>query len=262
MLLLCWLRGLQNLSFGKWIVGARIFLCGMNLTDVSMENLPSYISIVFVGTTLLTLFFFWRASYYSKWVLGLSLAWLGVQTGLGMSGFYTDTTVMPPRFLLLFPPTLVVMILLFATAKGRAWIDGLDLRVLTLLHVVRIPVEMVLFWLSVQLVLPDVLTFEGRNFDIFSGITAPIVWYWGFVRGKLSRGVLLAWNFICLALVLNVVMHAILAVPTPFQQIAFDQPNVAILHFPFNWLPAFVVPVVWFSHFVAIRRLWRRPTVR
>ncbi len=224
-----------------------------------MENLPSHISIVFVGTTVLTLLFFWRASHYSKWVLGLSLAWLSVQAVFGLRGFYTDTAAMPPRFLLLFPPNLIGMILLFATSKGRAWIDSLDLRMLTLLHVVRIPVEMVLFWLSVHLVVPDVMTFEGRNFDILSGITAPIVWYWGFVRGKLSRRVLLAWNFICLALVLNVVIHAILAVPTPFQQIAFEQPNIAVLYFPFNWLAAFVVPVVWFSHFVAIRRLWNAP---
>lgn len=224
-----------------------------------MENLPSHISMVFVATTVLTLLFFWRASHYSKWVLGLSIAWLGVQAVLGIRGFYTNTEAMPPRFLLLFPPTLIVMILLFATAKGRAWIDGLDQRMFTLLHVVRIPVEMVLFWLSVQLVVPGVMTFEGRNFDILSGITAPIVWYWGYVRGKLGRRVLLAWNFICLALVLNVVIHAILAVPTPFQQIAFDQPNIAILHFPFNWLPAFVVPVVWFSHFAAIRSLCHAP---
>jgi hypothetical protein len=233
----------------------------MNLMPTSMENLPLLISIVFVLTTLLTLVFFWRASHYSKWVLGLSLAWLGLQGALGGSGFYTDTAAMPPRFLLLFPPTLVVMILLFATMRGRAWIDGLDLRMLTLLHVVRIPVEMVLFWLSVQLVIPGVMTFDGRNFDIISGITAPMVWYWGFVKGKLGRRTMLVWHFVCLALVLNVVVHAILAVPTPFQQIAFDQPNIAILYFPFNWLPAFVVPVVWFSHFVAIRRLWNAPTV-
>ncbi len=231
----------------------------MNVTHALMENLPSHISMVFVATTVLTLLFFWRASHYSKWVLGLSIAWLGVQAVLGIRGFYTNTEAMPPRFLLLFPPTLIVMILLFATAKGRAWIDGLDQRMFTLLHVVRIPVEMVLFWLSVQLVVPGVMTFEGRNFDILSGITAPIVWYWGYVRGKLGRRVLLAWNFICLALVLNVVIHAILAVPTPFQQIAFDQPNIAILHFPFNWLPAFVVPVVWFSHFAAIRSLCHAP---
>ncbi|HEX8427561.1 hypothetical protein [Hymenobacter sp.] len=43
--------------------------------------------------------------------------------------------------------------------------------------------------------------------------------------------------------------------PTPLQQLAFEQPNVAVMQFPFVWLPIFVVPVVAFTHVVALRRL-------
>jgi hypothetical protein len=39
------------------------------------------------------------------------------------------------------------------------------------------------------------------------------------------------------------------------QQFGFDQPTVAVLYFPFIWLPGIVVPLVYFSHLVAIRRL-------
>ncbi|HVF96549.1 MAG TPA: hypothetical protein VM871_04480, partial [Flavisolibacter sp.] len=40
---------------------------------------------------------------------------------------------------------------------------------------------------------------------------------------------------------------------------AFDQPNIAVLYFPFIWLPSFIVPVVLLSHLVCIRQLlkWR-----
>jgi hypothetical protein len=65
----------------------------------------------------------------------------------------------------------------------------------------------------------------------------------------------LVWNFICLGLLFNIVVHAVLSAPLPFQQLAFDQPNVAILYFPYVWLPAFIVPVVLLSHLVAIRKL-------
>ena len=40
------------------------------------------------------------------------------------------------------------------------------------------------------------------------------------------------------------------------QQFGFEQPNVAILHFLFVWLPGVVVPLVLLAHVVAIRRLW------
>jgi len=42
----------------------------------------------------------------------------------------------------------------------------------------------------------------------------------------------------------------------PFAQLfAFDQPNIAILYFPFVWLPSFIVMTVLFSHLISIRRL-------
>jgi len=54
---------------------------------------------------------------------------------------------------------------------------------------------------------------------------------------------------------LNIVINAILSVPTPIQQFAFDQPNIAILYFPFTWLPCFIVPAVLLSHIVSIKKL-------
>ena len=55
-------------------------------------------------------------------------------------------------------------------------------------------------------------------------------------------------NILCLFLLLNVVITAFFAFPTPFQKLAFDQPNIAILYFPFNLLPTVIVPMVLFGH--------------
>ena len=99
------------------------------------------------------------------------------------------------------------------------------------------------------------MTFEGRNFDIVSGLTAPLVYYVGFVKTKLSKTFLLGWNFLCLALLINIVVNSILSVPTPFLQFAFDQPHVGILQFPFTLLPAVLVPLVLLAHIAAIRQL-------
>lgn len=71
----------------------------------------------------------------------------------------------------------------------------------------------------------------------------------------LGTKALLVWNIICLSLLLNVVVNALLSVPSPVQRFAFEQPNVAIWYFPFVWLPGCVVPLVLLAHVAAIRQL-------
>lgn len=222
-----------------------------------MENLPVYVYAVFGVAILLTFFFFYKAAGYSRTTLLLVVAWLVVQGGIALTGFYMETQSLPPRFLLLVAPPLVFIVLLFTTARGKTFISRLDLKTLTLLHCVRIPVELVLLWLSVHKAVPELMTFEGRNFDIVSGITAPVVYYFGFVKNRLNRNILLAWNIGCLVLLLNIVIHAVLAAPTPFQQLAFEQPNVGIVYFPFVLLPGFIVPLVLLAHLATIRSFFR-----
>jgi hypothetical protein len=57
---------------------------------------------------------------------------------------------------------------------------------------------------------------------------------------------------------LNIVINAVLSIPSPFQQFAFEQPNVAVLYFPFVWLPCCIVPIVLFAHLAAIKQLWNK----
>lgn len=67
-------------------------------------------------------------------------------------------------------------------------------------------------------------------------------------RGKVSKTALLVWHLGALGLLGNIARLAVLAVPSPLQQLAFEQPNVAVLRFPFAWLAAFAVPAVLLSH--------------
>jgi len=220
-----------------------------------MENLPAYISLVFGLTTILTVGLFYRATSNSRKTLLILLAWLTLQAFIGLSGFYTVTDTLPPRFLLLVLPPLFFIIGLFATTKGRQYIDNLDTKTLTVLHIIRIPVELVLFWLFIHQAVPQLMTFEGRNFDILSGLTAPVIFYFAYIRKQLDRKVLLIWNFICLGLLINIVVNGVLSAPFPFQRFAFDQPNIALFHFPFVWLPCCIVPLVLLSHLATIRQL-------
>ncbi len=220
-----------------------------------MEQLPFYISLVMGLSTFLCVYFLAKASSkYTTRILVIAAIWLLLQSLMGISGFYTNTQAIPPRFLLAVAPPFLLIIGLFATKSGRHFIGSLNLKTLTLLHIVRIPVELVLFWLFIYKKVPEIMTFEGQNFDIFSGITAPIVYYF-FLKGRIGTGIMLMWNFLCLVLLINIVSTAILSAPFPFQHFGFEHPNVAVLYFPFIWLPCCIVPIVLFSHAVAIKRL-------
>ena len=220
-----------------------------------MEHLSIFVYLLFGATVLITIWLFLKASNYSKTFLLLTAVWILLQSILGLSGFYNNPDTMTIRFPLLFLPAVVFIIFLFITKKGKLFIDDLDLKTLTLIHTIRILVEIVLFMLFINKSIPEAMTFEGSNFDILSGLSAPIIYYYGFVKNKIGKPVLLAWNIACVLLLLFVVSNAVLALPARFEQFDFEQPNRALGYFPFILLPAFLVPLVLFSNLAAIRQL-------
>jgi hypothetical protein len=208
-----------------------------------MEHVPASLGLAFGLVALVALALFWRAAHYSRRTLGVLLLWVGLQSAVALSGFYTVTNSLPPRTLALVAPLMLLLLSLLATARGRRYLDELDLKSLTLLHAVR--------------AVPELMTFAGRNWDILSGLSAPVVYVLAFKKQVLGRRGLLVWNVVALGLLLNIVGHALLSVPGATQRLAFEQPNVAILHFPFHLLPALVVPLVLLAHVAALRQLAR-----
>lgn len=221
-----------------------------------MDELPIYLPVLFIICTLYTLLLLWVASNKSVKVLVISILWLLLQGVLGYSLFYTDTTTVPPKFILALFPALVIIAFVFISKKGRKYVKELDLKIMYLIHVVRIPVEFGLYGLALYKTIPLLMTFEGVNFDIIAGITAPLIILGYFYRDWFSDSFVLIWNVVSMGLLINIVVNAIISVPSPIQIQAFDQPNVAILHFPYLWLASFIVPVVLFSHLVCIKRAY------
>lgn len=216
---------------------------------------PLTIINLFIFTTLFTFFWIVKQMHASKTVVSFIAIWLFLQAILGQTGFYEVNDTIPPRFVLMVMPPMLFIIFLFNTQKGKTYIDGLDLKKLTLLHVIRIPVEIVLFALYTVKLVPQLMTFEGANFDIFSGISAIFIYFLVLKKVNFNKNILIIWNVICLILLLIIVGIAILSAPSPFQKLAFDQPNIGVLYFPFNWLPSYIVPVVLFCHLAALRKL-------
>lgn len=234
-----------------------------------IPNIPAYVPITFALTVLATLLLFYRAVNQANSqaarqkatpiLIGL-LIWLLLQAVLTFNGLYKSAPAAGPPRIVLFGilPVMLTVVSVFATSAGRRFADSLPLVNLTYLNTVRVVVELVLYWLFLDKAVPELMTFEGRNYDIFSGITAPFVAWFGLTKGKMSRQLILVWNIVCLGLLLMIIAIAFLSAPTPLQRFAFEQPNRAIGNFPFSWLPTFVVPIVLFGHLVSIRRLLKR----
>jgi len=160
----------------------------------------------------------------------------------------------PPRFVLLLLPLLIVFIYAMMP-KQLQWMKANRNQVAsTFLHTVRIPVEIILYYLFVHKMVPELMTFEGRNYDILAGLSAPIVGILLFKK-KLPKLVLIVWNIIGLALVLFILVNGLLSAELPIQQFGFEQPNVAVTLFPFVLLPATVVPLVVYTHITDIIKL-------
>ncbi len=220
-----------------------------------MSSIPTFISILFAATTFLSVLLFYRASGNSKMVIRVILSWMAIQAIITLAGFYQVTNSMFPRFLVLIGPGIIFSILLLITKWGKAFVDKLNIKTLILMHSIRIPVEITLFFVCSAGLIPVLMTFEGNNYDIISGITAPIIFYLVFIIKKLNKMALLIWNMLCFGLLINVLGIAVLSARTPFQLLAFDQPNVGVTYFPFIWLPCVVVPIVLIGHLTAFRQL-------
>lgn len=226
--------------------------------------LPPYVVPVFMASVGYTVWCFWRAiqpalpTMRARIIAAtVIISWIAFQGALARSGFYLDTYAMPPHLMVaLVPPILTIFITLLLPA-GRRGLAKVNLHALTWLNVVRIPVELVLWWLFLEGYVPQLMTFEGGNLDILTGIAAIAAALWGFsATGEIQRrGLLWAWNIGGLALLLNIVIRAILSLPSPLQQLAFEQPNIAVIYVPFVWLPSVIVMAAFFTHIVSLWRL-------
>jgi hypothetical protein len=224
-----------------------------------IENLPHWINWVFLLTVALTITLFHFANGKSKKLTLFILLWTLGQSILAYNGFYEKTDLIPPRFLLVLIPILT-FIAFGLTKKRRDWIlKNRRTELSTFLHTIRIPIEIVLFYLFLHNMIPELMTFEGMNFDILAGISAPIV---GILclKKRVGRKTLIVWNILALLLVLFIFINGILSSDLPIQMFGFEQPNRAINYFPFILLPATIVPIVIYTHLTDLIKL-RKKTV-
>lgn len=193
-----------------------------------------------------------RAGQTAAIVLVLWLALTGSLAGMGLLAF----GAVPPPVMVLVTVSTALTTWLGFSRFGTKLVERLPVTVLVGFQGFRVLVEIFL-WLGYRDgFVPVQMTFEGRNFDIFSGLLALVVAGLA-AQGRLRSSAILAWNLGGLLLLINIVMVAILSMPTPLRQFPNEPANLFVSTAPYVWLPTFLVQAAWLGHLLVFRWLAR-----
>ena len=228
-----------------------------------MEDIPGYVAGTFIAIVIAVLgFIFFGVSAASNgkrnltpsFVITFLVAWIFVVSVLVFDGYFTNLSG-TPRIPLVAGFTFLLIILAFAIPRSKALINNIPITTLHYIHIVRIPLQMVIWWLAVSKAMPMDVTFEGSNLDILSGISAPFAAV--FMVGARSKSKLgaIIWNVIALGLLINFIQMAISYTPYFYTPSLSKASNLAVFYFPYILMPTFIMPVLICSHLVALNQL-------
>jgi hypothetical protein len=181
------------------------------------------------------------------------IVWLGVSSALVRSGVLADSTALPPRWPLLPLTALGTLILLSLTRTFRQLLPEIPPWQPVALQTFRVGVELAFWRLHAEGVAPIQVTFEGRNFDVLVGLTAPLIAA-GIAFNWFGPRVTIAWNVFGLAMLANAIGTVATSAPGPLHLNWPGEPFTAIASWPVIWIPAFLAPVGIFLHIVSIRQ--------
>lgn len=201
---------------------------------------------LFLGLATISLFTYAIRSIKDGAIL---LVWASIVSFLASKSLFAN-------FPFLLAIALIVTLLIGLFVYKRLKQRPVNQSILLAIHIVRIPVELMLYQLYLAGRVPVLMTYDGWNFDVFIGCSALFLFLLSLLIGfsKLI-GVLRVWSVIGIVSLASVVIVAVLSSPIPIQQFAFDQPNTALLYFPYVLLPCLIVPIVFLSHFLLLKSM-------
>ncbi len=233
-------------------------------------NVPFYINaLLFLTVLIIIAFVFYSLKYalssmnapavkqkkYYIVTAVITTGWLITSALIAFNGTLFDFTSTPPKLMLIVLPPVLAISYLSSSTRVNALIREIPSSWLVYIQSFRILVEIFLWMLFAKNIIPVQMTFEGLNYDILIGLSAPLVAYYSLSQNKWPRIVAVLWNFAGLLLVTNIFLVAFLSTPGPLRQFFNEPPNTIVAYFPFVWLPAFIVPFAYLMHILSIKQI-------
>ena len=186
-------------------------------------------------------------------------AWFAATWAVAGQGWLRRWEATPPPLLFLVAAIVALAVLLAWGPIGGRLVALVPLWLLIGVQGFRLPLEIAMHAMYERGIMPGVMTYTGRNFDIVTGAAAIVVA--ALIRaGVAGRRLAMLWNAVGAALLVNVVTVAILATPR-FRYFGEDQQNVWVTYPPYVWLPAVMVLAALSGHLLVYRKA-RRPSSR
>lgn len=190
-----------------------------------------------------------------RWYVVGILVWIGLLTVLSVSGFLQNFSTTPPRFFIVVLIPMIALVWIAFSKNTTEILQYVPSQWLLYIQSFRFFVEILLWLLFLDHLVPEQMTFEGRNLDMITGILAPIA---GLLMVKLTKYkevVAILFNIVGLALLINIVSVSILSAPTPFRMFMDEPANTIVTHFPIVFLPGILVPIAFYMHFFSLKQL-------
>lgn len=174
-----------------------------------------------------------------------------VSLAAGASGKLSEFDRLPP-------PMAGFFLLILATAFGIAFskfgsvlIKHTPMSLLIGFQGFRVLAEAVIYAGVREGIAPVQMSFEGCNFDIVTGVTAPIVMALLWQRDR--RALAYAWNLFGVAALVVIAFIAFTSMPLPIR--IFDALNLWVTRAPHVMLPGVLVLFAILGHILAFRKL-------
>ena len=187
--------------------------------------------------------------------LAAVVAWAVLLGGLALAGFFANYNALPPRIpLSMLVPLAALFVILFSRG-GKELLQVMPPHWPVYAQSIRIGVELVIFLAVVNKMMPVQLSFEGRNFDVLTGVLAIPVGYYVFVAKRWPTWVAVGYHIMGMGLLVNVLAISFLSMPTPLRVFHNEPANTLITGFPFVYLPGMLVPLAFGLHIISLRQL-------
>jgi hypothetical protein len=183
-------------------------------------------------------------------------AWMALTVMVAATGVLRGWDRNPPPLMFLIAAILALAVSLAFSSLGGQLTAAIPLWVLVAVQAFRLPLELAMHAMSQRGVMPSVMSYTGRNFDIVTGASAILVAALA-AFGIGGRLVVWVWNVMGFGLLLNIIGVALLATPR-FRYFGDSQLNIWITYPPFVWLPAVMVLAALAGHLLIFRALLRR----